>query len=341
MTGVRYVIFGAGAIGGVVGGRLHQAGFDVTLIALRDHLDLLRTHGLRLESPAEVVTLPIPAVGHPGEIAWDEETTVLVAVKSQHTAAAVDSLVEVAPPTTPVVSLQNGLANEPALLRFFPRVYGVCVMCPASHLQPGVVQAWSDPTTGLLDIGCYPSGTDPISQQIAADLTRSRFESVARPNIGRWKSRKLILNLGNVIEALCGLDDDGRRTLVGRLMAEGEATLAAAGVAVATREEDRARRADHLQLGAIDGRTREGGSSWQSLRRRTGDIETDYLNGEIVRLGRMHGAPTPANALVQTLARRAAAARTEPATVPAATILAELDNPDDPSASTVTPAVPS
>ena len=148
---------------------------------------------------------------------------------------------------------------------------------------------------------------------------------MARPAIGRWKNRKLILNLGNVVEALCAPDDKGRPTLVGRLMAEGESALAAAGLEVATKEEDRARRGDHLRLGTIDGRTREGGSTWQSLERRTGDIETDYLNGEIVRLGRMHGTPTPANALLQTLARQAASARSEPATVAASTLLAELD----------------
>jgi 2-dehydropantoate 2-reductase len=326
MTGVRYVVLGAGAIGGVVGGRLFQAGFEVTLIARGQHLELLRSHGLRLESPTEAVTLPIPAVGHPGELDWQPGTTVLLAVKSQQTQVVVDDLVATAPPSTPIVSLQNGIANEPALLRFFPRVYGVCVMCPASHLQPGVVQAWSDPTTGLLDIGCYPYGTDSVSQEISSDLSHSRFESVGRSAIGRWKNRKLILNLGNVVEALCEPGDDGRPTLVGRLVAEGESALAAAGLDVATKEEDRARRADHLRIGAIDGRTREGGSSWQSLRRRTGDIETDYLNGEIVRLGRMHGTPTPANALLQTLARRAASARTEPATVAAGTILAELDH---------------
>ena len=105
----------------------------------------------------------------------------LLAVKSQQPTAAIDDLVAVAPPSTPIVSLQNGIANEPALLRFFPRVYGVCVMCPASHLQPGVVQAWSDPTTGLLDIGCYPSGTDPVSHEISADLRD--------PDSNRWPDR--------------------------------------------------------------------------------------------------------------------------------------------------------
>ena len=48
-----------------------------------------------------------------------------------------------------------------------------------------------------------------------------------------------------------------------------------------------------------------GGSSWQSLRRGAADIETDYFNGEICRLGRMHGIPTPLNKAIQVLANRA------------------------------------
>ena len=80
-----------------------------------------------------------------------------------------------------------------------------------------------------------------------------------------------------------------------------------------------------LQRGEIAGQTRPGGSSWQSLQRGTGDIETDYLNGEIVLLGRMHGVPTPANELLQRLARELAATRDEPGATSAATILEQLD----------------
>ena len=89
-------------------------------------------------------------------------------------------------------------------------------------------------------------------------------------------------------------------------------------------EEDRDRRAEVLQLGEISGQTRPGGSSWQSLRRATGDIETDYLNGEIVLLGRIHGVATPASAL-QRLARELAVTRDAPGATPAAAILERLD----------------
>jgi 2-dehydropantoate 2-reductase len=319
-----YVVFGAGAIGAVVGGRLSQAGHDVTLIARGAHLQAMKDRGLRLESPASTDLIRIPAVGHPREVDWDAGHVVLLAVKSQHTVAALSELVALAPPETPVVCLQNGIANEPAALRLFPNVYGVSVACPTSHLEPGVVQAWSAPVTGLLDIGCYPGGTDEVCETVAADFRAATFSSYPDAAIGRWKNRKLITNLGNAIEAVCG-PRDRPGPLEDLLHAEGEAVLAAAGLEAASRQEDLARRAALLQLGEIEGQARPGGSSWQSLRRAAGDIETDYLNGEIVLLGRRHGIPTPANALMQQLARELAATRGRPGSTPAAIILERLE----------------
>jgi 2-dehydropantoate 2-reductase len=52
----------------------------------------------------------------------------------------------------------------------------------------------------------------------------------------------------------------------------------------------------------VGGVPRPGSSQWQSLHRRTGTIEADYLNGEIVMLGRLHDVPTPVNALLRRLA---------------------------------------
>jgi 2-dehydropantoate 2-reductase len=48
----------------------------------------------------------------------------------------------------------------------------------------------------------------------------------------------------------------------------------------------------------VDGADRQGGSTWQSLRRGTGAVEAEFLNGEIVELGRKHGVPTPVNSLL-------------------------------------------
>ena len=131
-------------------------------------------------------------------------------------------------------------------------------------------------------------------------------------------------NLGNAIEAVCG-PHERQGPLGEMLLAEGEGVLSAAGLEAATAEEDRGRRADLLQLRTISGQTRPGGSSWQSLRRAIGDIETDYLNGQIVLLGRIHGIATPANELLQRLARELAITRDAPGATPAAAILERLE----------------
>ncbi len=201
--------------------------------------------------------------------------------------------------------MQNGVANEPAALRLFEDVYGVCVVCPALHLEPGVVEAHAAPLTGILDIGRYPGGTDGRAEAIAAAFTSSTFESVARPDIMRWKYGKLLNNLGNAVDALCGPDPDGR-PLQRRAWEEGAECLAAAGIDAVTPEEDAARRGDRFQWGGDAARSRPGASSWQSLARGTGSIEADYLNGEIVLLGRLHDVPTPVNLLLQQTAARAA-----------------------------------
>src|SRR5262249_1085851 len=100
--------------------------------------------------------------------------------------------------------------------------------------------------------------------------------------------------------------------LMGRVMAEGEAALAAAGGDPVTSDEDRARRGGLLSLKPVDGRRRGGGSTVQSLPRGPPAGEAGYLNGGVVLLGGLPGGATRANALVQRLAASAAAAGAGP-----------------------------
>jgi 2-dehydropantoate 2-reductase len=310
---MRFVIYGAGAVGGVVGGRLHEHGHQVVLIARGEHLRAIREDGLRLESPDAQATLRIPAVEHPREVDFAPGDVAVIAVKGQDTAAALRTLATVSP-DVPVVCTQNGVENERAALRVFRDVYAVHVMLPASHLEPGVVEASSSPVTGLLDVGRYPSGADETSQELAAAFNASTFDSHARADVMRWKYRKLIMNLGNAVEALIA-PGPAQDEIARRAEEEGEACLAAARIDHASREEDRARRGDLMQVRPIRGRDRGGGSSWQSLVRGAGTIEADHLNGEIALLGRLHGFPTPVNETLQQLANRWAAERRRPGTL--------------------------
>jgi 2-dehydropantoate 2-reductase len=320
---MRLVVYGAGAIGGLVGARLAAAGREVVLIARGAHGEAIRRGGLVIESPQGREVYEIECVDEPSMAGISDSDVVLLGMKSQDTQAALDALRSVAGPSTAVACLQNGVENERAALRLFDRVYPVCVMCPAAHLEPGVVQQFSHPVPGLLDVGRYPSGTDEVSAFLAGAFVSAGFDSVDRPDVMRWKYCKLLLNLGNSLNAL--LEGAGGEEIHELANEEARACFEAAGIDYASPDEDRARRAGKLQLHPVGGAPRGGGSSWQSLKRGTGTIETDYLNGEIVLLGRTHGIPTPVNQLLQGLAYRAASTGAPPGAMEASELLALLE----------------
>lgn len=320
---MRFVIVGAGAVGGVVGARLFQSGHDVLLVARGAHGAAIAAGGLHLETPDERVVLAVPVVSDVAAVDFRPDDVVLLATKSHQAVAALSALGAAAGPDVPVVCLQNGVQNERAALRRFASVYGVPVMAPTGHLEPGVVQAYSVPTSGILDVGRYPTGSDERAEAVAAAFAASTFSARAVPDVMRWKYAKLLMNLANAVEALTGFAGRGGE-LAGLARAEGVACLAAAGVDVASDAEFAERRGDLIRPADIGGRPRAGGSSWQSLQRGVGSIEADYLNGEIVLLGRLHGVPTPVNALLQAEAVRAARERRPPASADAAELLARL-----------------
>jgi 2-dehydropantoate 2-reductase len=118
------------------------------------------------------------------------------------------------------------------------------------------------------------------------------------------------------VEALCAPGDDA--ISLGRLARrEGAAVLRAADIDVASIEEDRERRGERLTPRLARG----GGSTWQSLRRGTGSLETDYLNGEITLLARIHGVSSPVNAVLQSAANDAARRLLAPGSLRASDLL--------------------
>ncbi len=317
-----YVVYGAGAVGGVIGGHLHLAGTRVTLVARGPHLAAIRgAGGLVLDTGGGQHLIEAPATDTAADVAWTDHTVVLLAVKSHQAALALADLRAHAPSDVAVVCATNGIATELAALRLFARTYAVCVMLPATHLEPGVVVAGCHPTPAILDIGRVPAGTDATTAAVAADLRAAGIASEERDDILAWKRRKLLLNLGNGVDASFARGEAADE-LTARAVAEGELVLAAAGATLVSAEDDRERRGTILQHRSdLD---RRGGSTWQSLSRRTGDCEIDYLGGEIVLQGRLQGVPTPVNEAIVAATRRLAYAAGAPRSLDAAEVLAQL-----------------
>lgn len=319
---MRYIVYGAGAVGGAIGGRLAQAGHDVTLVARGAHLDVLRTAGLQLRTPDEDLWPTVTVAGSPAEAAPEPGDVVILAMKGQATDAAVVELEAVIGADVAVICAQNGVDNERMAARRGFATYAMCVVIPATHLEPGVVYLHAAPVAGILDVGCYPRGIDATCERLAADLRGAMFESRADRDVMRWKYAKLLGNLGNALDAACGAGS--RRSDVSRrARAEGEACYKAAGIDWASSEEDRARRGAMSPLRVAGGVAHQGSSSWQSLAS-TGSIEADWLNGEIVLLGQLHGVATPVNAVLRRLANRMARDRVPPGSLSLEAIESEI-----------------
>ncbi|MBV9808074.1 MAG: 2-dehydropantoate 2-reductase [Solirubrobacterales bacterium] len=316
------MVLGAGAVGGVVGASLHQSGQEVALIARGEHYRAIREGGLTFERPGRSVTLEIPVANAPAALEWTGDEVVLLAAKSQDTAAALIDLRAAAPTTTPVVCLQNGVENERIALRLLPNVYGAVVMAPTAHLEPGVVQAYGTRGVGVIDLGRYPAGVDHLCENMASALTEAGISSRPRPDIMRFKYAKLINNLLNAVDAIVEPGPQGDE-LTRLAQEEGRAALSAAGIEfVAEEVNDVIGRWRRLDVQPIEGRPRAGSSTRQSLARGAPTLETDYLNGEISLIGRLHGVPTPVNDALGELSERHLRERRPPQSVPAEEVLA-------------------
>jgi 2-dehydropantoate 2-reductase len=136
---MRCLIWGAGAIGGVLGAHLARAGHDVTLVdVVGEHVDAINRDGLRVAGPIAEFTARPPAFT-PQTLtgSWD---TIVLATKAHHTGVAVRALVPHLTAGGCVVSAQNGL-NELVIADVVgtARTMGAFVNFGADYLEPGLI----------------------------------------------------------------------------------------------------------------------------------------------------------------------------------------------------------
>lgn len=294
---MRFIIYGAGGIGGTIGARLHLNGEQVVLIARGKHYEAIKSHGLSFHSPSIHEHLPIQVVDRPQRIEFQAEDAVILCMKTQHVEDALRDLQASASPGIPVVCCQNGVASERMALRRFENVYGMVVWLPAEHLEPGVVVNFAENQAGNLDAGRYQSGTDATIEEITGAIQAAGFACQPDPAIMRQKYAKLLVNLTNVLDAAAS---ERPHDIVQAMQAEARACWDAVGIEYAPIEDSHQRRGD-IRGGKVEGFERHGSSTLQSLLRGTGDLEVDYMNGEVAQLGRLHGIPTPVNAAMQRI----------------------------------------
>lgn len=303
---MQIVVFGAGAIGSLIGARLHEAGVDVRLVGRPAHVEAIRRNGLLVKGQTETHLVQLPAVS---ELTGTADI-ILLTVKSQDVRNACREIAGLHSMAT-VVTMQNGVRSddEAAEILGRDRIVGCVLNVSATYLEPGVVE---QNTGALLQLGApFPESVDRVQAVVHVLGKAVRVEAV--PDIARARWTKLMANLNNAIMTITGLPigkalrSKGLARLAIATIREGVKTAAAGSHRLDSSSRARLFRtmaalpqplADWIFGGRLAGDfpvdSQFGPSTLQSLRRGSSS-ELEYLNGEIVRLGEALGRPTPYN----------------------------------------------
>lgn len=309
------LVMGAGSIGCWLGGRLQAAGATVHFVGRPRMLDALARNGLtltdldgaRVQLPAASLTLHRSL---PADLAPD---LVLLCVKSAATATAAVELGGLLPPGTPVVSMQNGIANTAIAQSAAPQLALLAGMVPFNVSEPAPGHLHRG-TAGELAAQDHPAlrALQPLMADAGLPIT---LHADLRPV--QWG--KLLLNLNNAVNALSGLPlraqllDRDLRCCTAALMSEALAVLHRAGIRPARMSPlppawlpwvmrlptPLFKRAAARML-RIDDQARSSMADDLALDRPT---EVDALQGEVLRLAASVGVAAPRNARVADLVR--------------------------------------
>ena len=290
---LRIIIYGAGAVGGVVGGLLTLAGTPVVLIGRPGNVNVIREHGLRVVTPGGTRVIQLPAVTAPEQIEFRPADVVFLCVKGQDTERAMRDLYAKVK-NIPIFCLQNGVRNEEIVSKYYHRVYGVSVVGGGVFTQDGEVITRGDPP-GCFIIGRYPEGTDELVEYVAAKLRNAGYEVVITPEVMPYKWGKLIVNLTNAVGAITNTAGDETNCIARAVQDEGQEILTQAGVRWVPMKEPPLSRPTRAKQPGKGPFSTPLGSTWQSLIRRQGSVETEFLNGEIVRTAKKIGKQASIN----------------------------------------------
>ena len=315
---MRHIIYGAGAIGSVMGGYLAESGSKAVLIGRSAHVEAVRSRGLKITGITGEHLIRLEAVVHPSELGFREDDVIHLTVKSQDTPEAAEALQRCHAQDLPIFCFQNGVRNERTLAQTgFSCVYGGIAYFGATYACPGEI---INTSRNALGIGLYPEGLDETARQTATELERAGFFVGQYERIMEGKYTKLLTNLNNALYAACGFSlqeaqtDEEARKFMASVLEEGLKVIQSAGIVVSNlpgggTPEDlirnlREKREKPFEKSAFREDIEVRPSTWQDFYHRRGKSEIDHFNGEIEELGRELGIPTPYNSFLRWVNRK-------------------------------------
>ena len=312
------VVAGAGSIGCFVGGLLAGAGRAVSLLARPRVIAEIEGFGLNLTSLEglswHVASQQVKLSDDPNVMA--DAGMVLVTVKSADTSEVADAIARHAPLGAVIVSLQNGVANAAVLRRLLPGRTVLAAMVPFNVIAAGEGR-FHRATSG--DIVIERDDADTAAKLSVPGLAMRSTDDIAGVQWG-----KLLVNLNNAINALCGLPlreqfaQRDWRALFADQMAEGLSAVRAEGTKPVSptpvplhwtprllRLPDALFALALAPAMKIDPQARA--SMWEDLERRR-RTEIDYLQGVITEIADRRGLEVPLSRRIVALIKQAEAA---------------------------------
>jgi len=284
---MRWVVIGAGAIGGGLGGALFRAGERVHFVARGFRGQALAQHGLRWRTPDRDETLPIPT-STADELVPGPDDVLCLATKLHDAPDALDSL-PAAFAHTPVVTWTNGVQAPAWAAETGRDVVAAAVVVPATIDDPATATLWGVPHYGAMHLGVTHGDGTTVRDAMHRALGQAGFDPVSHDDVWPILRAKWMTNLMGAAQAL--VRPEGFEAVALAALAEGIAVLEHAGVPCADVDALSPR---PITVGTIDGTTRDGGSTFRSITRGK-PLETPYLNGPLVDLARAHGTAAPIN----------------------------------------------
>ena len=323
---MRFIIYGAGAIGSILGAYLARSNYNIVLVGRESHINRISQAGLKIitkEGRFKVTASELNVISQASQIEYQPGDILLLTTKSQDTEEAAKSLIQYLPNNTPFFCLQNGVSNENIVSRTFNMVYGGVLYFSGTYLRPGEI-AYTRP--GRVGIGLYPLGIDSTAKVVQEAIRKSGIPTFVSGHIMALKWGKLVINLGMAVNAVADLSGEEAlasreaREFIADITEEGLKVIQAAGIPLeeqsghppVTERPAILRAIEETSLPYQPEEMKHRPSTWQDIAQGRGKAEVDFLNGEIVKLGEKLGILTPLNSLMVRVVKQMAQEKTPP-----------------------------